>query len=84
MEVRDAGVDDLPEILSIFNEAIANSTAVWFDSPDDLHGSLGPVFNHACDIESRKDHEQSQSADHDEFHTHRPRPDFAWDARLEH
>ena len=38
MEVRDAGVDDLPEILDIFNEAIANSTAVWFDSLDDLQG----------------------------------------------
>lgn len=38
MEVRDARVDDLPEILNIFNEAIANSTAVWFDSLDDLQG----------------------------------------------
>jgi phosphinothricin acetyltransferase len=38
MEVRDDGVDDLPEILNILNEAIANSTAVWFDSLDDLQG----------------------------------------------
>jgi L-amino acid N-acyltransferase len=38
MEVRDAGVDDLPGILDIFNEVIANSTAVWFDSLDDLQG----------------------------------------------
>lgn len=38
MEVRDARVDDLPAILNIFNEAIANSTAVWFDSLDDLQG----------------------------------------------
>src|SRR5262249_36268107 len=38
MEVRDARVDDLPGILDIFNEVIANSTAVWFDSPDDLQG----------------------------------------------
>ena len=41
MEVRDARVDDLPEILNIFNEAIANSTAVWFDSLDDLQGRRG-------------------------------------------
>ena len=38
MEVRDARVDDLPGILDIFNEVIANSTAVWFDTPDDLEG----------------------------------------------
>jgi L-amino acid N-acyltransferase len=38
MEVRDARIDDLPEILDIFNEVIANSTAVWFDSLDDLEG----------------------------------------------
>ena len=38
MEVRDARVDDLPGILDIFNDAIANSTAVWFDSLDDLQG----------------------------------------------
>jgi L-amino acid N-acyltransferase YncA len=36
MEVRDASVDDLPGILEIFNEVITNSTAVWFDTRDDL------------------------------------------------
>jgi L-amino acid N-acyltransferase len=38
MEVRDASVDDLPGILEIFNEVITNSTAVWFDTRDDLQG----------------------------------------------
>jgi L-amino acid N-acyltransferase len=38
MEVRDASLDDLPGILEIFNEVITNSTAVWFDTLDDLHG----------------------------------------------
>ena len=38
MEVRDASVDDLPGILAIFNEVIANSTAVWFDTLENLEG----------------------------------------------
>ena len=38
MQVPDTGVADLPGILDIFNEVIANSTAVWFDSLYDLHG----------------------------------------------
>ena len=38
MEVRDARVDDLPGILDILNEVIANSTAVWSDSLEDLEG----------------------------------------------
>ena len=38
MEVRDASLDDLPGILEIFNEVITNSTAVWFDTLDDLQG----------------------------------------------
>ena len=31
MLIRDAGDDDLPAILAIFNEVIANSTAVYMD-----------------------------------------------------
>ncbi|HKF28812.1 MAG TPA: GNAT family N-acetyltransferase [Candidatus Binataceae bacterium] len=38
MEVRDASVDDLPGILAIFNEVIANSTAIWFDTLENLEG----------------------------------------------
>jgi len=38
VEVRDASVDDLPGILAIFNEVIANSTAVWFDTLENLEG----------------------------------------------
>lgn len=34
--VRDAVVGDLPGILEIHNEAIANSTAIWDETPADL------------------------------------------------
>lgn len=34
--IRDAGEADLPAILAIVNEAIANTTAVWSDDPVDL------------------------------------------------
>jgi L-amino acid N-acyltransferase len=34
--VRDATLDDLPSILSIYNHAALNTTAVWTDSPSDL------------------------------------------------
>jgi L-amino acid N-acyltransferase len=33
MELRDAESADLPAILAIFNEVIANSTAIYFDEP---------------------------------------------------
>ncbi len=31
--IRNATREDLPEILAIYNEIIANSAAVWFDDP---------------------------------------------------
>jgi len=36
MHIRDAAPEDLPGILAIFNEVIANSTAVYFFEPVDL------------------------------------------------
>jgi hypothetical protein len=33
MEIRDAGEADLPEILAIYNDVIATSTAVYHDDP---------------------------------------------------
>lgn len=36
MLVRDATPNDLPGILEIHNEAIANSTAIWDETPADL------------------------------------------------
>ena len=36
MLIRDAGEDDLPAILAIFNEVIATSTAVYMDDPSTL------------------------------------------------
>ena len=38
MEIRDANLDDLPGILEIFNDVVANTAAVWFDTIDDLAG----------------------------------------------
>jgi L-amino acid N-acyltransferase len=38
MEIRDANFDDLTGILEIFNDVVANTTAVWFDTVDDLAG----------------------------------------------
>lgn len=35
--IRDATREDLPQILAIYNEIIANSAAVWFDDPMTLH-----------------------------------------------
>jgi len=36
MELRDAGPEDLPAILAIYNEVILNSTAVYAEAPVDL------------------------------------------------
>jgi L-amino acid N-acyltransferase YncA len=36
MNVRDASDDDLPEILEIHNDAVANTTAIWSVHPVDL------------------------------------------------
>ena len=36
MEIRDAREEDLPGLLAIYNEVIANSTAVYNDSPVSL------------------------------------------------
>ncbi|MDF2444588.1 MAG: L-amino acid N-acyltransferase [Subtercola sp.] len=36
MQIRDAIPDDLPAILAIHNDAIANSVAIWTDEPVDL------------------------------------------------
>lgn len=36
VELRDAEGDDLPQILAIFNEVVANSTAIYFHAPVDL------------------------------------------------
>ncbi|RFA16154.1 hypothetical protein B7R21_01825 [Subtercola boreus] len=36
MQIRDAIPDDLPAILAIHNDAIANSLAIWTDEPVDL------------------------------------------------
>jgi phosphinothricin acetyltransferase len=36
MEVRDAGVDDLPGVLAIYNEVIATSTAIYTEQPATL------------------------------------------------
>ncbi len=38
MKIRDADRGDLPGILEIFNDVVANTTAVWFDAVDDLAG----------------------------------------------
>ncbi|GAA4403490.1 GNAT family N-acetyltransferase [Tsukamurella soli] len=38
MEIRDATADDLPAILAIYNDAVANSTAVWTEVLSDLDG----------------------------------------------
>jgi L-amino acid N-acyltransferase len=34
--VRDATMDDAPEILAIYNFVVMNTTAVWADGPSDL------------------------------------------------
>jgi L-amino acid N-acyltransferase YncA len=36
IEIRDAVPADLPGILSIYNDAVANTTAIWNDSQADL------------------------------------------------
>lgn len=36
MLIRDAGQEDLPGILKIYNDAVANTTAIWNDQPVDL------------------------------------------------
>ena len=36
MEIRDAGVDDLPGLLAIYNEVIATSTAIYTEQPATL------------------------------------------------
>ena len=36
MTIRDATPDDLPAILSIYNYAVLQTTAVWSESPSDL------------------------------------------------
>lgn len=36
MHIRDATPDDLPGILEIHNDAIANTTAIWDEEPVDL------------------------------------------------
>jgi L-amino acid N-acyltransferase YncA len=36
--VRDATHDDLPVILSIYNDAVLNSTAIWNETASDLAG----------------------------------------------
>jgi L-amino acid N-acyltransferase len=33
MRIRDAALADLPELLAIYNEVLANSTAIWSDQP---------------------------------------------------
>jgi L-amino acid N-acyltransferase YncA len=35
-ETRDATIDDVPSILSIYNEVVANSTAIYSDDPNTL------------------------------------------------
>ncbi|SON54130.1 N-acyltransferase YncA [Hartmannibacter diazotrophicus] len=34
--IRPANLEDLPEILAIYNEAVLNTTAIWMDTPVDL------------------------------------------------
>lgn len=36
MDIRDAQDFDLPEIMAIYNDAVAHTTAIWNDSPVDL------------------------------------------------
>jgi phosphinothricin acetyltransferase len=36
MEIRDAGADDLPGLLAIYNEVIATSTAIYTEQPATL------------------------------------------------
>ena len=36
MEIRDARVDDLPDLLAIYNEVIATSTAIYTEQPATL------------------------------------------------
>src|SRR3569623_763473 len=36
LTVRDATLDDAPAMLSIYNHAAQNTTAVWTDAPSDL------------------------------------------------
>jgi L-amino acid N-acyltransferase YncA len=36
VEIRDAGVDDLPDLLAIYNDVIATSTAIYREEPATL------------------------------------------------
>ena len=36
VEIRDAGVDDLPDLLTIYNDVIATSTAIYTEQPTTL------------------------------------------------
>ena len=40
IQVRDAGEDDIPAILAIFNQVVATSTAIYRDLPFDLDDRL--------------------------------------------
>ena len=40
MQLRDAGEEDLPGILDIYNEVIANSTAIYAEEPVSLEDRL--------------------------------------------
>lgn len=38
LNVRPASEDDLPGILAIYNDAVANTTAIWNESASDIEG----------------------------------------------
>lgn len=38
LSIRPAGEADLPAILAIYNDAVANTTAIWNETPSDLEG----------------------------------------------
>lgn len=39
-QIRDALIDDVPGILDIYNDAVANTTAIWNKTPVDLGNRL--------------------------------------------
>ncbi|QXI37984.1 GNAT family N-acetyltransferase [Pseudomonas xantholysinigenes] len=39
-QIRDALIDDVPGILDIYNDAVANTTAIWNETPVDLGNRL--------------------------------------------
>ncbi|MEW9681356.1 N-acetyltransferase family protein [Pseudomonas sp. TE50-2] len=39
-QIRDALIDDVPGILDIYNDAVANTTAIWNETPVDLANRL--------------------------------------------